>query len=205
MRLFRKIFKNPISIWFIRTLKASYQEIENYNLKIGYLSVCREVKFGKNVQIGNISILNKTQINDFSYVANNTNIFNCQIGKFVSIGSNCKIGVSSHPKNFISTHPFFYKKNFSPHFKFKKNLFEDYSKKISIGNDVWIGDDVMIMGGVKIGDGAIIGAKSLINKNIEPYSINAGIPSKVIGMRNKPKNEKWWDSDLESLINLRGE
>jgi acetyltransferase-like isoleucine patch superfamily enzyme len=57
------------------------------------------------------------------------------------------------------------------------------SAPIIIGNDVWIASNVTILKGVTIGDGAVIGAHSLVNKDIEPYSIVAGLPIKKIGMR----------------------
>ena len=54
---------------------------------------------------------------------------------------------------------------------------------ISIGKDVWIAANVTIIKGSNIGDGAVIGAKSLVNGEIEPYSICVGIPAKKIKMR----------------------
>lgn len=53
----------------------------------------------------------------------------------------------------------------------------------TIGNDVWIGHGVTILRGVNIGDGAIIGANSLVSKDIEPYTINVGIPCKFLKFR----------------------
>ena len=56
-----------------------------------------------------------------------------------------------------------------------------YSKgKIIIEDNVWIGDKVTILSGVKIGIGSIIGANSVVTKDIPPYSIAAGVPSKII-------------------------
>lgn len=51
---------------------------------------------------------------------------------------------------------------------------------INIGNDVWIGNSVTILKGVQIGDGAIIGAGSVVTKNIEPYTVVAGVPARKI-------------------------
>lgn len=52
-----------------------------------------------------------------------------------------------------------------------------------IGNDVFIGHGSVILGGLKIGDGAVTGAKSVVTKDVEPYTIVAGNPAKVIGER----------------------
>lgn len=56
-------------------------------------------------------------------------------------------------------------------------------KSTEIGDDCWIGARCTILVGVKIGDGAIVAAGSVVTKDIEPYTINAGVPSKKIRMR----------------------
>jgi chloramphenicol O-acetyltransferase type B len=52
-----------------------------------------------------------------------------------------------------------------------------------IENDGWVGYGSTILGGVKIGEGSIIGAGSLVTKDVEPYSIYAGVPAKRIRPR----------------------
>ncbi len=54
---------------------------------------------------------------------------------------------------------------------------------ITIGNDVWIGHAVKLFKGVTIGDGAVIGACSLVNKDVLPYTVVAGIPARPIRKR----------------------
>ena len=74
-----------------------------------------------------------------------------------------------------------------------------------IGNDVWIGANVTIMGGVTIGDGAIVAAGSVVTRNVEPFSIVAGVPSKHIRFRFEKNiidfliQEKWWERDFDWL------
>jgi virginiamycin A acetyltransferase len=74
-----------------------------------------------------------------------------------------------------------------------------------IGNDVWIGYNATIMPGIKIGDGAIIASNSTVTKDIEPYSIVGGNPSKEIKKRfsNKKIEQllelKWWDWNIEKI------
>lgn len=50
----------------------------------------------------------------------------------------------------------------------------------TIENDVWVGYGSTVMGGVTIGEGSIIGAGSLVTKDVEPYSIYAGVPARKI-------------------------
>ena len=54
---------------------------------------------------------------------------------------------------------------------------------VIIGDDVWIGTRVIILPGVNVGKGSVIGAGSVVTKNIEPYSIVAGNPAKLIRRR----------------------
>jgi acetyltransferase-like isoleucine patch superfamily enzyme len=55
--------------------------------------------------------------------------------------------------------------------------------KIIIEDDVWIGANCIITAGVVIGVGAVVAAGSVVTKNVEPYTIVAGIPAKVIKIR----------------------
>ena len=50
---------------------------------------------------------------------------------------------------------------------------------IHIGNNVWLGDNVVVLPGVSIGDGVIVGANAVITKDIPPYSVAVGNPTKV--------------------------
>ena len=74
---------------------------------------------------------------------------------------------------------------------------------MEIGNDVWIGDNVTLFDGIKIGDGAIIANGAVVTKDVAPYSIVGGIPSKLIRMRfsaseiKKLNKIKWWNEDFD--------
>lgn len=48
---------------------------------------------------------------------------------------------------------------------------------------VWIGAGVIILDGVKIGQRSIVGAGSVVNKEIPPNCISAGVPARVIRKR----------------------
>ena len=52
--------------------------------------------------------------------------------------------------------------------------------EVHIGKGVMLGMETMIMPGVTIGDGAIVGARSVVTKDIPPYTIAVGNPAKVI-------------------------
>ena len=78
-------------------------------------------------------------------------------------------------------------------------------KRTIIGNDVWIGAGVCIKEGVVIGNGAIVGMGSVVTKTVEPYSIVAGNPARVIkyrfskDVREMLNSSNWWDFEDEKL------
>ncbi len=55
-----------------------------------------------------------------------------------------------------------------------------YSKKVKIGNAVWIGGGVQTNQGVTIGDNTIIASGSVVTKSIPENVIAGGVPCKVI-------------------------
>ncbi len=57
------------------------------------------------------------------------------------------------------------------------------SLAIKIGDDVWIASSCIILKGVTVGQGAVVGANSVVNRDIDPFSIVAGSPAHNIGMR----------------------
>lgn len=69
------------------------------------------------------------------------------------------------------------------------------SGEIRIGSDVWIGTGVTFLGSLEIGHGAVIGAGSVVTRNVEPYSIVAGNPARLI-------RKRFDDDVIKYLLNL---
>ena len=63
------------------------------------------------------------------------------------------------------------------------------NKSVVLGNRVWIGCNVVILPGVKIGEGSVCCAGSVVTKDVEPYSVVAGIPAHKIN--NRPRDLKY--------------
>lgn len=57
-------------------------------------------------------------------------------------------------------------------------------KTINIEDDVWIASHCTILSGVTIGKGSVVAAGSVVTKDIPPYAVVAGVPAKVISMRD---------------------
>ena len=107
------------------------------------------------------------------------------IGKYCSIACGAKFLFTSahHTQNSLSTYPF---PIFFEEWELSiQNITTAWDNKgdILIGNDVWIGYDAIIMAGITIGDGAIIGARTVVTKDVPPYTIVGGIPANIIRKR----------------------
>jgi len=134
-------------------------------------------------------------------------IINCRVGSFCSIASGVTIGGARHPMEFVSTSPVFLSHRDSVKEKFARHQYSGVTMT-TIGNDVWIGERALIKAGVNIGHGAVIGMGSVVTKDVEPYAVVAGNPSKLIRMRFDKEtvqallNAKWWnlpDDELRSV------
>ena len=149
--------------------------------------------------------LHDVEIGAYSYVAKNSNITNCIIGKFCSIGPNFCCGLGIHPTEGISTSPMFY----SPSKVNSASLVEQSkvveSKRSTIGSDVFIGANVTVLDGVTIGDGAVIGAGAVVSKDIPPYAIAVGSPIRIIRYRMTEEQIaamqriQWWKWENDRL------
>ena len=123
----------------------------------------------------------------------------------IACGAKFIFNSANHTLSSLSTYPF-------PIFFEEwgldvKNITKAWDNKgdIVIGNDVWIGYEAVIMAGVTIGDGAIIGTRSVVTKDVPPYTIVGGAPAKPIRKRF-PQNTvdtllkiKWWDWSKEQI------
>lgn len=57
-------------------------------------------------------------------------------------------------------------------------------RPIRIGSDVWIGANAVVLAGRTIGDGAVVGAASAVTRDVEPYTIVAGNPARLVRRRD---------------------
>lgn len=138
------------------------------------------IRLGSNIYIGHNSIL-KGYYNSVMEIGTNTwigqgcffhsagNIF---IGKAVGIGPMVKILTSYHTETDEDIPVIQYPLTCEP------VVIED-------GADIGVG--TVILPGVTIGRNSIIGAGSVVTKDVAPYSVVAGVPAKLIRIREVKK------------------
>ena len=149
--------------------------------------------------------LHGVEVGAYSYLAKNSNITNCTIGKFCSIGPNFCCGLGIHPTHGISTSPMFYSPSKVNGVAFVSSSKVKESKRTTIGNDVFIGTNVTVLDGVTIGDGAVIGAGAVVSKDIPPYAIAVGCPIRIIKYRMTEEQIaamqriQWWNWEDDRL------
>ena len=158
-------------------------------------------------------------VGDFTYIADSefeshvTHLYEWNndkliIGKFCQIASGVEfiMNGANHQMNSVSTFPFYTLEGWD----MEPPSAEDMPLKgdTVIGNDVWIGQNAVILPGVNIGDGAIIGANSVVGSNVEPYTVVAGNPAKMLHKRFDDElidillEFKWWNKSIEEINSL---
>ncbi len=128
------------------------------------------------------------------------------IGKFCAIASDVKFIMNggNHPLNYFTTYPFAI---FGHGWENIMSVEGTSKGDTVIDNDVWLGYNASIMPGVKIGDGAIIATNSMVTKDVEPYTVVAGNPAKLIRKRFSDEvieillTMRWWDWPIEKITN----
>lgn len=63
--------------------------------------------------------------------------------------------------------------------------FGDRGGDVVVGDRVWIGYRAIVMPGIQIGEGAVVAAGAVVTKDVEPFTIVAGVPARQVGERTK--------------------
>ena len=129
------------------------------------------------------------------------------IGSFCSIANNQIVFLGgNHRSDWCTTFPFgsIFKEEY-PAGKVNGRGHPASKGHVVIENDVWIGAGCTIMSGIRIGSGSIVAAKSVVVKDVEPYTIVGGNPAKPIKKRfpshiiDELLEIKWWDRSDEEI------
>lgn len=162
--------------------------------EIGFKSLGENVLISKKTSIygaSNMSIGNNVRIDDFSLLSGNIAIGNnVHIAAYVSLFAGDAgielgnyVGVSSRSVIYATTDDYSgeYLTNPTVPDKYKNVI----NGKVTMGEHSLIGTGCTVLPGVTVGDGVSVGAMSLINKDLDEWSIYVGIPCKRIKDRSK--------------------
>jgi hypothetical protein len=166
-----------------------------------------EVTTGRYVEIGEGSRVLFSHFGDYSYCDRYAEIANTQIGKFANIAAFTRIGPTDHPMYRASLHHFLYRSaDYWADAEPDVDFFEHRASRVAlIGHDTWIGHNAVVKPEVTIGHGAVVAAQSMVTKDVDPYTIVAGVPAKPIRERfprqiaDRLMALGWWDWDHGTL------
>jgi acetyltransferase-like isoleucine patch superfamily enzyme len=66
-----------------------------------------------------------------------------------------------------------------------------YKRDVNVGHNCWIGYGACILRGVTVGDNCVIGTSAVVTKDLPDNAVVAGVPARVIRMREAPKTLRW--------------
>ena len=66
-----------------------------------------------------------------------------------------------------------------------------YKRDVNVGHNVWIGYGACVLRGVTVGDNSVIGTNSVVTRDLPENAVAAGVPARVIRMRDEPQTMRW--------------
>lgn len=141
--------------------------------------------------------------------------FYCEYGVNIQVGKGCFVnyhgtfldvapitlgdGVWSGANVTLATpnHPFLAEERLPAEYPDGHHTLE-YASPITIKDGCWIRSGVTICGGVTIGENSIIVAGSVVNRDIPPHCIAAGVPAKVIREIDESDRIQVWETYVKN-------
>jgi acetyltransferase-like isoleucine patch superfamily enzyme len=66
-----------------------------------------------------------------------------------------------------------------------------YKRDVNVGHNCWIGYGACLLRGVTVGNNAVVGTSSVVTKDVAENAVVAGVPARVIRMREAPRTLRW--------------
>jgi hypothetical protein len=164
-------------------------------------------RLGAFTEVGARTKLLEVELDDYSYVVNDSDIAYATIGKFTSIAAMTRINPGNHPMHRASQAHFTYRAGAYFAGESDEDTFFDWrrSQPVSIGHDVWIGHGAIVLPGRAIGTGAVVGAGAVVTRDVPAYAIVVGNPACIVRTRfpvdivERMLDLAWWDWPHERL------
>ncbi|MFZ3007423.1 MAG: DapH/DapD/GlmU-related protein [Phenylobacterium sp.] len=162
---------------------------------------------GPWTRVGARTSFSEVSMGAYSYIVNDASAAYAEIGKFCSIARDARLNPGNHPTWKAALHHFTYRtRSYELGEEDDHDFFEwRRSHTVTLGHDVWIGHGATVLPGVSIGTGSVVGAGAVVSKDVPPFTIVGGVPSKPIRERfPKPVQDgllaiSWWDWSHERL------
>ena len=183
-------------------------QVENTTLgeyaTIGDFSRVADSVLGEHAALQRNNMVYGSRIGRYSYTGRNTTVWHADIGAFCSISWNVSIGGANHDYHRLTTHSFLYSRDFGlmPE---EAEGYERFADPCVVGNDVWIAANACICRGATVGTGAVIAAGAVVTRDVEPYTIVAGVPAKPIKKRFSQETiarllaTQWWTLPADAI------
>ena len=166
-----------------------------------------DARLGAYTEIGRGSRLSSVTFGDYSYCDRYCDIANAEIGRFSNIASFVRVGASDHPLDRASLHHFLYRSA-----SYWDDAEDDAAwfarrraRRTEIGHDTWLGHNAQVKPEVRVGHGAVVAAGAVVVRDVDPYTIVAGVPARPIRPRQPPAIAErlmalaWWDWSHDAL------
>ena len=139
-----------------RNSAIAMADLTKYNCRIEPGAIIRDM-----VEIGDhCVIMMGAVLNIGAVIGERTMIdMNVVIGGRAIVGKNCHIGTGTVLAGVIEP---------------------PSADPVIVEDDVLIGANAVVLEGVKVGKGAVVAAGSIVVKNVEPYTVVAGVPAKML-------------------------
>lgn len=162
---------------------------------------------GRYTEIADRCRIHESEVGDYSYLMQDCGAWCTTIGKFANIAAAVRINATKHPMERATLHHFTYRAaDYWPDADTEEAFFEwRRQHRVTIGHDTWFGHGAVVLPGVTIGTGAVIGANAAVTRDVDPYTIVAGVPARRIRRRfdtaiaERLMALAWWDWTHEAL------
>jgi len=123
----------------------------------------------RNVRMGNFGEVKN------SYIGPNTDMHHFSYVGDATVGEHVNIGAGSITCNYDGV---------------RKN-------RTTIGDEASIGSDTMLVAPVTVGEHATTGAGAVVTRDVPPWSIVAGVPARILSMKERPTGSQGEDEKKE--------
>ncbi|MEG4290847.1 acyltransferase [Microcoleus sp. C2C3] len=120
----------------------------------------------ERLQIAETAVVNNATFNTISGTI--------QIGEYVFFGHHVAVLTGTHDYNKFGRE--------------RQITVPAFEKDVIIKEGAWLASNVTVIGPCIIGEHSVVAACSLVNKDVPPYTIVAGIPARVIKKITPPSN-----------------